>query len=325
MVNYTNSNAFLLAGIESTYNTPVTANKYLGIASSIDAELNNNLINIRNIGNREVDDYIAGNFSASVSLSGTLNSGALFELFFGQATDTLSGSDYVHTFIDTAGSEAVKSDISSFTLSENYDGSSDIVYTYSGCVLNTLEVSVNVGEKIETSAEILAASATTSTTAGTKVTSTTKPLVFSNATLSTGTAGSESVVAQVSSFSISLNNNFDLEDIRGIGSRFAQGAIPKDLEIEGEFTVKFNSLTEANLFLGGTSPTNPTPIGLIFNANNGVALGSGRVELDINLSNVLYESIARSVGENAVVEETFSFKAGKIDSIKFVDAVASYF
>jgi hypothetical protein len=162
MVNYSIGNSFLLAGVESTYNTTVTANKDLGILGSISPSLNNNTIDVRGIGNRESQDLIAGNFDASLSVEGTLNSGAMLEMFFGQATDANTTSDYRHWFIDvdnnnTGGALNVLNSVNSYTVQENYDSSADVTYTYGGCVLNTLDINVAVNEMVTINGEILAA------------------------------------------------------------------------------------------------------------------------------------------------------------------------
>ena len=118
MVNYNSGQSFLLAGVESTYNTPVTTNKDFGIVGSISPSWNNNTIDVRKIGSREAADLIAGNFDASMTVEGTLNSGAIFEAFFGQSTDTATTGDYKHTFIDDDGAEVVKKSVNSYTISE---------------------------------------------------------------------------------------------------------------------------------------------------------------------------------------------------------------
>jgi len=326
MVNYNGGQSFLLAGVEFTYNTPVSPTKDLGIVSSIDVSASNNIIDVRGIGNRQSQDLIAGNFDASLSLSGTLNSGAIFELFFGQATDTLTSSDYKHVFI-ADGTTDVLNTISSFTLQENYDSTSDVTNKWAGCVVNTIDVSVVLNEVVTIDVEILAADEDVATTAGTKVVTTTSPLSFSQCTLSTGNEGSESTVTQVQDFNISFNNNYDLRDIRGIGSRLSQGALPKNLEVTGEFTMKFQNTTEEQRFLGGTAATSSTPTdtGLIFQATNGVTLGSGRIEFYVRLYGVQYEELGRTVSNDGIVETNFSFRATTIKDVYTVDAVSTYF
>ena len=117
-----------------------------------------------------------------------------------------------------------------------------------------------------------------------------------------------------------------LDDIRELGSREAAAIIAKNLETTGEFVMKFQNKTEAERFYGSTTPQDTlTDVGIVLDANNGVALGSGRVQFYVKLLNCQYESLGRTISQDGVVEETYSFRAGNIDDIYFVDAVSTYF
>lgn len=327
MVNYSGSQVFPLAGQESTFNTPVSTTKDIGVIGTLNPELNNNVIDVRGLGDREAAALIAGNFDGSLSIDGPMTSGALLEMFFGQSTDTQTTGDYKHTFVNHDGSETILSVLKSYTISENFDSTSDITFTYGGCSVNTVDISIALNDVVQVSSEIFAADVDTGTTAGTKVLNTTTPLSFSQCSLSTGNEDSESTMSQVTQFDISFNNNFDYNDIRGIGSRLALGALPKNLEVTGSFTVKFNSKTESERFLGGTTSTSSTPTntGMIFQATNGVTLGSGRIELYIRLGEVQYESVGRTSVVDGVSEEVFNFRAAQIKDVFFVDAVSTYY
>lgn len=317
--------SFILLGEESTFKTPVTTDKDLGVTASVDIQEANNLTEIRTLGDREICAMVEGNYDATISLDGTLNSGALLEMFFGQSTDTSSGSDYTHTFVNR-GTLEVANTIKSYTTSLNLDSDTDYTFTYAGCKANTLDITANVGEPVNFSSEIIAATVATGTSLGTEVKTNTEPLAFSQATLSTGDEGSESTIAQVQSFSLSLSNNIDAGDVRELGSRTAADLIVKNLSVSGEFNVKFKNKTEAERFLGGTSPTaNATETGIVLDANNGVTLGSGRVQFYVKLLGCKYESLGRTIAQDGVVEETFNFVGGQIDDLYFVDAVDSYF
>ena len=328
MVNYSGSQAFVLAAQETTFNTTVSTTKDLGIIGELSPDLNNNIIPVNQIGSREAAALVAGNFDGALSIDGTLSSGAPFEMFFGQATDAETTGNYKHTFIDTSSTELVLSLLKSYSISENYDSVSDIGVLYGGCSMNSLDLSITLNEVVSISGELLAANATNSASIGTKVLNTTTPLSFSQCYLSTGVLSSEVAQNLVSDFSISLANNIDYNDIRGIGSRIAQGALPKMLEITGDFTMKFANTTEANRFLGGSSAVTtgtPAPTSIIFNAHNGVTLGSGRIELYIRLVDCQYESLGRTISSDGIVEESYSYRATSISDAYFVDQVATYF
>ena len=327
MANFNGSSSFILAGEESTFKTAVTANKDLGILATTDVSEENGTIDVRGIGDRESCALVPGNYGATISVDGTLNSGAILEMFFGQSTDTETTGDYKHTFVDR-GTLDIAADAKSYTVQLNLEDSAGTDYTfdYAGVKCNTLDITLEVGNPITFSAELLAATVTTGTTLGTEVKTSTVPLTFAQATLSTGTEGSETSLGQVQSFSISFNNNMSLDDIRELGSREASALIAKNLETTGEFTLTFQNKTEAERFYGSTTPQNTlTDVGIVLNANNGVTLGSGRVDFYIKLLNCQYESLGRTISQDGVVEETYTYRAGNIDDIYFTDAVSTYF
>ena len=322
---YAGKNTFLLFGVESEFNTPVATTKDIGTLNSISPDWSNNLIEVREIGSRESAENVVGNFDVTIGVDGTLNSGAILELFFGQSTDTETTGDYKHTFVNR-GTLDILNCADSFTVSENYSGGSDVVYTYSGCKINTLDVSFEQGGTLDFSAEIIGSSVATTTSAGTQITTTTSKLSSINGTLSTGDSGSEAEVGRTRSVSISLNNNIDASDTKAIGSRFNQDLVEKNLDCSIEFTKTFVNKTESERFLGDTSPQNsPTDTAVILSINNGVTLGSGRIEFYIKVIGGQYESTSKTISQDGVVEETFNYVGGNIDDVWFVDAVTSYF
>jgi len=327
MVCYSKAQSFLLVGVESSFNTPVSTTKDLGIITDYTSDATNNLIEIGpGVGNRELSAVEAGQFEASVAISGTLNSGALLELFFGQATDTATSTDYKHVFIDDDGSETVQDTVSSFTLSSNMNSSTDLTETLGGCIVNSVDLSIEVGSPINFTSEILAAGLDTGTTAGTEVNTTTRSLVYPEASLSVGDEGSESSVGQVQSFSIGYAQNATRVNA-GLGARNTTCYALGTLGLTGEFTITFDSNAELEIFLGGTSESTGTftKQGLIFQANNGVALGSGRREFYTRLYGIILGTKSINVAEGGPVEATFTFTASTLKDVYMVDQIATYF
>ena len=278
------------------------------------------------VGNRQSAEELVGNFDETITIDGVLNSGAIFELMFGQSTDTETTGDYTHTIIDADGTETVPKTAASFSLTENYSGASDVQFTHTGCKLNTIDVDIEQGVSMKFSSEVIATEYSIDATVGTETNVTTTPLSGFNATLSTGTAGAEASVGQTKTVSISINQNIDPTDVKVIGSRLNDCLVEKNLEVTMEFTKVFANTTEAERFLGGTSPSSgqPTETSVIVDVNNGVALGSGKVGLLFEAVGQ-YDSVARAVSQDGVVEETFSFRARELKKIEFVDQTASYF
>lgn len=328
---FTGKRSFVLVGSESSFNSTASPTKDMGVITSVDASMNNNTITIDAVGCRQPIDLLAGNFDGTVSFSGVLNSGAPAEMFFGQATDTNSSTDYRHIFVDQPGTLtttlSVPSSINSYTISTNHDSSSDVVFTYGGCKMNSLTLNLETGGALTFDTEAVLGSVFTSTTIGTKICSTTKPLMFAEGTISTGDETSETEKTPVNNFSITFNNNIDTNDVRGIGSRLPVDLLVKKLEVTGDFTAKFATKDEADRFLGGASVSTgtPTDTGLIFEVTNGTSYGSGKIGVYIKLTGVQYESLGRSFSQDGIVEESFSFRATEVSQFYFDDQTTSYF
>lgn len=317
----------MLVGEESTYNTAVATTKDLGIITSVDASLNNNNNPIDGIGYRQAFDILAGSFDGTVSFSGVLNSGAVMEMFFGQSTDTTTTGDTRHMFVDKTNSITVPNTIKSYTISTNHDDTSDLIFTYSGCKSNTFTVNLDIGGVLSYDSECQIGDVETGTTIGTKVLTTTEPLISAQGTISTGDEGSETSKCPISTMSVSFNNNIDTNDVRCIGNRLPIDLKAKKLEITGDFTAKFGDATEADRFLGGSSVIDgtPTKTGIIFEVTNGTTLGSGRVGFYVKLTGCQYESLGRNFSQDGLVEESYSFTATEVSQIYFDDQTASYF
>ena len=328
---YTGKQSFVLVGEESSYNTAVATTKDLGVITSVDASLNNNTIAIDSIGCRQAIDLLAGNFDGTISFSGVVNSGAPFEMFFGQSTDDATSTDYRHVFVDKSGvivaALPVTYSIKSYTISTNHDSATDVVFTYSGCKSNSLTINLEVGGALTFDMECIIGNLTTTTSAGTKICSTTQPLMFAQGSVKTGDVGSESEKSPINNLSITFNNNIDAADVRGIGNRKPIDLLAKKLEITGDFTAQFGDKAEADRFLGGATVPNgtPTPTGLVFEVTNGVTIGSGRIGFYVKLLNCQYESLGRNFAQDGIVEESYSFIAKEVDIIYFDDQTATYF
>ncbi len=325
---YGRNNAFILVGEESTFNSPVTPTKDLGILSDWNFDANNNEILVTPApGERELSDIQVGQFEGTISLNGVLNSGALFEMFFGQSTDTETTGDYRHVFIDDTGSETVTNVIKSYTMSNNLDSTTDLVQTAGGCSVNTIDISAAVGEVITINSEIWGSGIDDTTTAGTKVTTTTKPLSYSNIGITSGAEGAGSLLTQVQSFGLSLGNNLNRVP-SGLGSRTDSCHLVGNLPVTGEMELTFKDHNEWELFLGGTSEVSTgqiTKSEVILDANNGVALGSGRLDLYVKLYGVVFTTANIAVPEEGPININLPFTATNIKNFYMTDAVSTYF
>jgi hypothetical protein len=97
------------------------------------------------------------------------------------------------------------------------------------------------------------------------------------------------------------------------------------LLVEFEFTKAFDSVTEYELFLGGTSPASSTlsSSSLVFNANNGETLGDGRREINIDLSTTKLSTHGEQKQLRGKVMQTFRGQATTINDVYTVDGISS--
>ena len=322
-------NTFLLVGEETTFNTEASSiTNNLGYAENANSSSNNNTQQIRSLGNRQVEDNIPGNFDDTLTVDGHLNSGAILEMFFGQSTDVETTGDYKHTFMDTGGSPStLPCNIKSYSIEENMSCTSDIVLTHTGCKTNTVEVSLETNNTLRFTSEVFNTNIIKTASAGTRSVTGTKPLGGFQGSISLADTGqSYTAVGLPSTFTVSFNNNMDINDVKALGSRENQELLPKNLDNPVSFTQKFANSVEFEQFLGGTTAgTTITNTDLKVEVNNDVTLGSGRVEFYLELENGQLETAEVNKAFDGVVEATYTYVGGKVKACYFVDGVASYF
>lgn len=326
---YTGHNTFLLVGEESTFNEEAASiTKNLGYVENANSSSNNNTIQSRSLGNRQVEDNTPGNFDDSLTIDGSLNSGAALEMFFGQSTDVETTGDFKHTFLNTGGSPStLPCNIKSYSIQENMSCTSDIVLTHTGMKSNTCEVTLETNNTLRFNSELIGTNVVKTTSAGTRIVTGTKPLGGFQGNISLADTGSSYTgVGLPSTFTLSLNNNIDSNDVKVLGSRENQELLPKNLENPVSFTQKFANSVEFEQFLGGTTAGDTIEnTDLKIEVNNGITLGSGRIEFYIELENGQLETAEINKAFDGVVEATYNYVGGKIKECYFVDQVSSYF
>ena len=169
-----------------------------------------------------------------------------------------------------------------------------------------------------------AQSVTTSTSESAAVISSLDVLRYKELTLSTGTADSETSVGKLQTFGVTFENTPTIVD--SAGTIETQENIAGDSEITFEFTLMFEDLTEYDIFLGGSTPqTQPASKGLVVNANNGVTLGSGRREFEVQLAEIQYEEVGNPLSVGEVIISNFKGSATSLGTNKLfvVDTVTS--
>lgn len=322
---------FLLYAKESAYGTPVSDTKDLGLIQSVTPTDNVLPMHSTALGSSEIQDLDWGRHEIGLRIDMDVQHSRVFELLTGgTVVHTQSGAtaDWSHEFATN-----LASTLPSATIGLHHDLTTDAVSKYEGCVATSGTLSMDVNGILKLSMDLVAQSVVTGTTAGTKVISTLKPFKAHQATLSTGVISSEATLADVQRFEFTINNIASGDPrVYKLGSRLVSFADMQGRTMTFSFTVAYANLTEYQRMLGGsagsaTSPTDtgaaPTLCGLVFNANNGVAAGSGRQDIIINLSNVLYTSISRPMQVNNWIMATIEGVAQTLDSFSMYDTLTS--
>lgn len=313
----TSATHYILIGEESTFGTPVTADKDIGIIQSFNANENNSSIIVEGSSSRETQQLSVGQFNCEPSFEYLYQHGRFFEYLFGGTTvHAQSSNDWKHTF-------AMGNYLTGFTLESGFNKDTDVVSKYTSCYINTLEIRLELNGLIRCSATCIGQKPVNNASASSAVVSTIPVFSSYSGSLSTGTDSSEVEVTPIDSFSITFDNR--LVSIEGANSRFKTDIVPGVMRITYEFTKTFDTVTEYQRFLGGTSPSSgdPTEFSLIFNANNGVSLGSGRRELNIDIATNQYESYGHAVTLNGKITQTFRGVGLAITDFFTVDNISS--
>ena len=188
--------------------------------------------------------------------------------------------------------------------------------TLSGCIMNTGGLSLNVGETLKCSLEGFFKKPLNAVTLTSFTPDTTKPWVFSQGTFK----WNNEPVARVTSATININNNFDPDIAREIGSRFIQAAEPGLRKYDWTITVKMTSAvatTLRNHFYGkdnepheGVSSAEPALYGLKLELSEGALLGDRNAIITLADCSIIDISKPINIGEN-IVELTINGAAKK--------------
>jgi hypothetical protein len=310
-------NTFLV-GKESTFGTPVSTVKDLGLVQSVTPANKREYTKVRAAGSRAVQEIVAGKSEIGLDFEVFIQNGRIFELLFGtKDSSTETTGDWKHIF-------SVGTTVPSFTSEYSFNATTDAVFKSDGLKLNNGVISIDTGGILKFVGNATGQSITTSTSASASVISSLSVLAFKHLTLSTGTIDSESNVGKLQSFSFTYDQGNTPVDAAGTFE--AQEIVEGDSDFTFEFSMMFEDLTQYALFLGGTTPqSQPTATGLEINANNGVTLGSGRREFNLQLTGVQYEEPGTPLTVGEVIIQTFRGSATSLGTNKcfVVDTVTS--
>lgn len=316
---HSKQNTFLI-GKESSasYGTPVSTVKDLGLIQSVTPANKREYTKVRAAGSREIQELVAGKSEIGLDVEVFIQNGRIFELLFGtKDSSNETTGDWKHIF-------SIGTTVPSFTAEYSFNAATDAVFKSDGLKFNSGVISIDQGGILKFVGTATGQSVTTSTTASVAVISTLNVLAYKHLTLATGTIDSEASVGKLQSFSITYDQGNTPVDAAGTFE--VQEVVGGDSEFTFEFSMMFENLTQYALFLGSTTPqSQPTATGLEVNANNGIVLGSGRREFNLQLTGVQYEEPGTPLAVGEVIVQTFRGTALGLGTNKcfVVDTVSS--
>jgi hypothetical protein len=279
-------------GTESTYGTAVTVDRFYPLVSESITQEIERLESAGIIAGRRVLDsnqWAAGNITISGSVEHELydrQCGLLFRHMFGGVATSGAGP-YTHTF--TPGD--LTNDHLTIQVGRPDVGGTVRPFTYAGCKITSWELACSVGEIATLGLEIVGKSETTATALATAAYSATAlPVTFVHGAVTIG----GSAVA-VSEATLKGDNGYNT-DRRFLNDQTIKEPLEAGLRTyDGELSAEFESLTQYNRFVNGTTAA----LVLTF------TVGSNTLTVT---TNVRFDGATPTVGGPDIVGQPIPFK-----------------
>lgn len=301
-ITYPSQTKYALFAKESIWGTRVDPTLDLGlIITDISNPVTREIFESQGISAVTTQKITTGMVDPSVSLEGAFQHGRILELAFGSVGHADTSVDWTHTFSAQNACTAV-------TIETGNNLTTDSVLYTTGCLVETMEISVALNETLKISADfkgktiIGEASGTTAVLSSLPV----FPHSFCHISLN-GIEASEVQNASIRIVKI-------VERSGGISSNWFQQGHPVNLKFEFSANLGFDNSQFYNLFMAGTctaiasgvtvSSADPTGTDFKIHAHNNVTLGSGRREFSITLENCQYSGFTEttSVGSLTFID-----------------------
>ena len=319
--NYAGVSTNALIGLETTYGTAATADKNIGFIQSWNMTERNSLERVHAVGARNAQALVPKIFEVTGSVDVVYQNGRLLAYAVGTDTDAqVVTTDYSHTLAEADA-------LSSFTGKITHDAATDIVRSYTGCVVNSIRLSGDMNSPLKMSADLLAQSLTVGTASGgTYTPDTTQVPAPQFGSFKIGAEAGEQAILQVQNFEWTLNNNIEM--VGAVGTRLRQAAVPKtrtyDFRLSAALTTDSGASTQdameqLQIMLGSTTPQSSlTEKSVIIEYDNGVAAGSGQRKITMDFDGFLYDEATVNTPVEGIVTIDLSGMAKSLDTVKII-------
>jgi len=319
-IMHANGHTFLV-GKESTFGTAVPGTKDLGLIQGSSPTDSNELEPIHATGDEEPQELLPVMFKSTNEVEFYFQNGRIFEYITGGTiTHALTSGDTKHTF-------SLADSLPSFTYEDSFNATTDVVNEYAGTKVVSVDVSFRIREAVRVKASIMSKTVDiSSASASAAVIDSIVPLAAYDMDLKVGVIASEASVGLLQDATLTIDRA--TKEVEAAGSREIPEADPDATPpYKVVATIGFQNQTIYKQFLNGTTGTAPastnwTGNSLILSGNNGVALGSGRVEISCTLRGVKVFNINKVVRVGEKVFATIEWHATTLYELFTVDDIA---
>lgn len=281
------------------------------IITDVSENLSREIIESSGIGRIQVQKITSGMIDDGVSFEGDFQHGRLFKYIIGGETSVTTSADYTHTFGISQSPPAASIEVGN-------NLTTDTVLKHIGQLVESAELGIALNEKLKLKVTFKGKTSNSSSIASTAVISTLPVFPHALCQVKINTTAA----TEVQNATITITKT--VERSGGVGSNIFQQGHGTSLKFEFAASLGFTSNTFQNLFLGGTSATgssDPTTFEFEINANNGVALGSGRRAITLTLENCIHSTFdeVTAVGGLTFIDIAGS---GTLKTLTTVDNIA---
>jgi len=279
-MSYPSQARYALIGKQTLFGTPVTADKDLGlIITDVDTPQTREIVETSGISSIESVKINSGTKETSVSISGDLQHVRLWEYIFGSVAHVETSGDFVHTF-------TISNSPPSATIETGKDINTDVTLTSSGQTVDSVTLTAELNANYKMDIDFKGKIGIVGDVASTSITSALQCFPHPQVTVRVNSVAAD----KVQSASITITKTF--EGVAGLGSDTFVDGFANELKFEFTATLGFTDRTFHDFF------ANNTVTDFEIDADNGVALGSGKQQIFISLDGISLASFneATSVG-----------------------------
>jgi len=309
--------AYVNYGFEATYGAGAVSSRVIGHGQKISLSRRNNMDRVFALGQRNAYATVALKYEGTASIDFVLANASFFRAVLGTVADAGAGPLYTHTY-----SEA--NTPASFAIDTGTElGTNDEVTELKGCMVQTCTMTAAQNETVKVRLECPYQNETLATSGiGSQVTETYDLYSFAEGTLELPTG---SVIADVQSFELTINNN--LEQIYGLGSRFLTSQVAKIRQYDMRVTAVFKDVsTLLQKFYGNAAgPSTSTPAAtatLKLTFTNGASSPDTR-SIVATFANIFLNEETLPKDVNEVIKEDVSGWGHSCSSIVWTNASAT--